>query len=110
VAAVARQAQLQREGFGGFEPPTLDDLPGADAVTAAAGEAANAASAVGGAAAGVGSAAQGVGSAAAGAAGAAAGPAAEHSADEIYEQVVDRLRRQLLQEREQLGDLTGEYL
>jgi hypothetical protein len=38
------------------------------------------------------------------------GGGGEHDAEEIYEQVVERLRRQLLLEREQLGDLTGEYL
>ena len=34
----------------------------------------------------------------------------EAAIDDIYEKVVDRLRRQLLLEREQMGDLTGDYL
>ena len=53
--------------------------------------------------------AQSVGHAAAGAAGAAAHAAGGGgAADELYEQVVERLRRELLVERERMGDLLGD--
>jgi hypothetical protein len=57
--------------------------------------------------------AQSVGHAAAGAAGAAAHAAGAAAggggaADELYEQVVERLRRELLVERERMGDLLGD--
>jgi hypothetical protein len=52
--------------------------------------------------------AQSVGHAAAGAAGAAAHAAGAGGADELYEQVVERLRRDLLVERERMGDLLGD--
>jgi hypothetical protein len=122
VAAVGRQARIARAGLGDIGLPSLpdpssaiDDAPSpadlGSAIGDAAGDAMDAGvDAVRGAAdtaLGAVSDALGTGS---GGGGREAGGGTPPSADEIYDQVVDRLRRQLLLEREQLGDLTGDYL